>query len=162
MTWMKVTYLDASVAVKLLCDEPRSEEVRAYCREEAPVWITQVCFFETLGVLKAKFVRHEISPQGYFAACGALLGLKQTRFLVVDEITLEGDRLFLGVEDLARKHHLDFSDALQILSVREGRFRGGTGPSSTVLATADRALAAAAVAEGLRVWDVTRDTQPPN
>src|SRR2546422_8327913 len=114
MTWMKITYLDASVAVKLLCDEHGSEKVWAYCREEAPVWITQVCFFETLGALKAKFVKGDLPQQRYFAACSALIGLKQTRFLEVDEIPLDVDGLFLDVEDLARKHKLDFSDALQI------------------------------------------------
>jgi hypothetical protein len=57
------------------------------------------------------------------------------------------------------KYQLDLSDAFQILSVKAfaPHMIGG---SRTILVTADKELAKAARAEGLRVWSVLEEPAP--
>ena len=149
------------MAVKLVCEEDRASTVWSYCRDEAPVWITNLCFYETLGVLKAKFDRKELSQSQYLSAFSQVLALAGGNFVKVDDIPLQDDDLIIAVENLAKRYGLDMSDALQIYSVKAGQFRGGAGPSRTVLATADETLGKAAEREGLRVWNVMTEDRPP-
>ena len=54
------------------------------------------------------------------------------------------------------------SDALQLLSVKHGKFYKLTEESKTVLITSDQSLAKAAKAEGLRVWNPEKESEPPD
>jgi hypothetical protein len=58
------------------------------------------------------------------------------------------------------KYQLDLSDAFQILSVKIGFAAHLSGGSQTILVTADKKLAKAARAEGLRVWSVLEEPTP--
>ena len=51
-----------------------------------------------------------------------------------------------------KKHKIDYSDALQIYTILNGRTKGHVYESKTVLVTEDKDLVKAAEAEGLRLW----------
>jgi hypothetical protein len=68
----------------------------------------------------------------------------------------------MRVQKFAENHGLDVSDALQLLSVKYGKFYKLAKESKTVLITSDRSLAKAAKAEGLRVWNLEKETEPPD
>ena len=55
---------------------------------------------------------------------------------------------------------LSLANAFQIVSVKEGYFSHLVNDSKTVLVTADKLLAAAARAEGLRVWSAMEEPPP--
>jgi rRNA-processing protein FCF1 len=59
-----------------------------------------------------------------------------------------------------RARHL--SDALQLLSVKHGRFCKLAKESKTILITSDKALAKAAKSEDLRVWNCEKKSEPPD
>jgi hypothetical protein len=79
----------------------------------------------------------------------------------VDEIELSSLDTFAKAEEIARRHKLDLSDSLQLVSVKHGRSSSCVPGFKTVLITADRALASAAKAEGLRVWNCEEEAAPP-
>lgn len=68
--------------------------------------------------------------------------------------------VFSSAKLLVERTSLDLSDAIQIISVKEGYFSHLVNDSKTVLVTADKALAAAARAEGLRVWSAMEESPP--
>ena len=124
--------------------------------------ITSVCLAEALGVFKRKRLRDEISEKQYLATCYVLLGyLRSPPRIRVDEIELSSLDTFAKAEEIARRHKLDLSDSLQLVSVKHGRSSSCVPGFKTVLITADRALASAAKAEGLRVWNCEEEAAPP-
>ena len=60
----------------------------------------------------------------------------------------------MEAENLAKKYDVDLSDALQIVTVRDGQFKNSARESKTVLATADGGLVKAAKNEDLWFWNV--------
>jgi predicted nucleic acid-binding protein len=68
---------------------------------------------------------------------------------------------FNQAETLAQEYEVDLSDALQIITVKHGRFKNWACESKTVLATCDGGLANAAEQEGLRVWNCLKSPKPP-
>jgi predicted nucleic acid-binding protein len=76
------------------------------------------------------------------------------------EDTPTSPEIFMEAEDLARQHGVDLSDAFQIITVRNGKFKNWAGESKSVLATADRGLADAAKKEGLLAWNCEETTIP--
>jgi predicted nucleic acid-binding protein len=64
------------------------------------------------------------------------------------------------VQEISDKYSLDLSDAFQILSVKEGYFSALIDESSTILVTADEALAKAARSEGIRSWYFLEEPEP--
>ena len=117
-------------------------------------------FFEALRVLKRK---KEISRKQYFAACSLLiLYLQGNRIRIDDEPRIESIETFLRARKFAENYGLDLSDALQLVSVKFGKFCKLTKESKTVLITSDQLLAKAAKAEGLRVWNPEKESEPPD
>jgi hypothetical protein len=53
------------------------------------------------------------------------------------------------------------SDSLQLVSVKHGRSSSCVPGFKTLFITADRALASAAKAEGLPVWNCEEEAAPP-
>ena len=161
-SYVKASHLDASAAVKLVSEERGSEHIRNYFGNRAGFFITSLCLAEALGVLKRKMVHAELSEEQYFAACWLLLGsLRRPSRIRVDEIELSSLDTFAKAEEIARRHKLDLSDSLQVVSVKYGKFSHGVQESKTVLITADRDLASAAKTEGLRVWNCEEEATPP-
>jgi hypothetical protein len=73
LTHLKVNYLDASAAVKLVLDEPGSDSLRQYFNTDGGFRITSLCLGEALGVLKYKWCRGQLSEKDYFDKCYVLL-----------------------------------------------------------------------------------------
>ena len=159
---IKANHLDASAAVKLVLQERGSEQLRSHLPDRPSFYITSVCLAEALGVFKRKRLRDEISEKQYLTACHLLLGyLRNPPRIHVDEIELSSVDIFAKAEEIARRHKLDLSDSLQLVSVKHGRSSSFIPGFKTVFITADRALASAATAEGLRVWNCEEEAAPP-
>jgi predicted nucleic acid-binding protein len=156
---LRYTFFDASVAVKLvLHEEEGSKHVLQYFGSHAGICITSLCFMETLRVLKVKkFPRKE-----YLNLCHGLMqdvGRGKPRLV---DTPMEGLKFFAEVEKIVlRYEELDFSDALQIVSMKRGIFGLGVDGSKTLLATADGPLQKAAAQEGLWVWNCLEGPGPP-
>lgn len=159
--WVRDAYLDASAAVKLVIDEPGCQSLRKYLDEQSPLYISTVCVAETLGVLKRKWLRGELGEESYFRASFVFLAhLTQHGKIIVENDDLADPHVFFECEDLARKHGLDLSDALQLYALKAGCLSGGVDESQALLITADMKLAAAARAEGLLVWNCKKEAPP--
>jgi predicted nucleic acid-binding protein len=156
-------YLDASALVKLVVAEDRAEKLRAYCGR-ALLATTTLCFGEALGVLKAKWTHKHITQEMYLAACEELFAHVRNGTLEIEEVPLlSGDPQLLRdnyekIEKLAHKHSLDISDALQLLVLQSGTCSKLEGTTRASMVTADRKLASAAMAEGMRAWDCVHDS----
>jgi predicted nucleic acid-binding protein len=164
--YFHVSYLDASAAVKLVVQEPGSENLLNYYHPPSGprggFHITTLCFAEALGVLKRKWQRGQLSDEQYLGKC----------YMLVTHCSRPGGRItleepglketFMQATRIARTYKLDLSDALQLLTVKHGKFRHLVEESKTLLITADRDLAAAAKAEGLRVWNCRTEPTPPS
>ena len=160
--YIKASHLDASAAVKLVLQERGSEQLRSYFASPANFYITSVCLAEALGVFKRKRLRDEISEKQYLTTCHLLLGyLRNPPRIHMDEIELSSVDIFAKAEEIARRHQLDLSDSLQLVSVKHGRSSSCVPGFKTLFITADRALASAAKAEGLRVWNCEEEAAPP-
>lgn len=157
MDGIRTHYLDASAIVKLLVDEEGSDSLRAYCGVHSNFYATSVCFVETLGVLKAKARRQQLTQEEYLAACEDLIARLRDGTLEIEDIGISQRQVFDEVEQLAKKQSLDISDAYQLVTLNRGalsRLKTGVQP---ILITADGGLACAARSEGLRAWDCLRE-----
>lgn len=157
---IRTHYLDASAIVKLLVPESASNQIRHYCDQHSVFATTGLCFAETLGVLKMKCLRSELTQSNYLAACDELMAYIRANQLQIEDVGIANSETFLEVEDLAKKHQLDVSDAYQLVTLRKGFFSQFDGDSKPILITADDALATAARKEGIRVWDCLRESAP--
>lgn len=157
MGTIRTHYLDTSAIVKLLVQEDGSATVRAYLERHATLATTSVCFAETLGVLKLKYLRKLLSEELYFAACDELMAHLRNQTLELDDVGIAEWKTFREVEQIAKKHSLDIADAYQLVTLRRAINSPLEGDSKPILVTADEALAKAAKREGLRAWDFLRD-----
>jgi predicted nucleic acid-binding protein len=160
MNDLRTHYLDASSIVKLLIDEDGAKVLREYIGPHATRVTTSLCFAETLGVLKAKHTHKHISEEQYLSACEELIAHLRGQTLTIEPADITDRTVFDEVERLAKKHKLDFSDACQLLTVRSGALSSLEGDSRPILVTADKKLATAARAEGLRAWDCMHEQAP--
>lgn len=158
----RANFFDASALVKVFGKEPDGEELRDYWNSRSPTkHTTPFCFYEAMGVLKGKWLaRKELTQDEYFDATLRLFAWYNAATRYANDVDLQEPTVFFKVQDLAARHSLDLSDALQILSVKEGYFSALANESRTILVTADRRLANAARTEGLRVWYCLGDPEP--
>jgi predicted nucleic acid-binding protein len=155
MDYVKVSYLDASALVKLVIDEGDHLNVRRHFNSTTNFAATSLCLGEALGVIKGKRFHKNplITEEQYFAATKRLVMDASGGRIEVDDINLFTLQSLISVEALAKKHHLDLSDALQLATILHGRYSPFGPHSSSVLITADRKLAKAAELESIRVWN---------
>jgi len=162
--WSIPIYLDASAAVKWFVPEECSARLEEFMNGEsnAHLHITEFAFYETLSVLKRKLERGELNRERYFNAIAELTGSVEEEDIDIDS-TFRPDsfRHFADIYELAHKHSLDWSDALQIYTVLKGKWAGSRNECTTLFVTADGGLAGAARQEGLRVWDLMKEDRPP-
>lgn len=160
MDSLRTHYLDASAIVKLLVVEEGSDKVRAYFGQHSVFYATSLCFAETLGVLKNKFLRKQLNQEQYLSASDDLMAYLRGRNIEIDDIDISRSPTFDEVEQLVKSHSLDISDAYQLVTLRRGCLARLNIDVQPILVTADNALAVAARSEGLRVWDCLRESEP--
>jgi predicted nucleic acid-binding protein len=153
---------DASALVKVYADELGSEIVREYFNHRSPTkYTTPFCFYETLNVLKVKWLyRKELTQEQYSDAAFRLTAWYGASTRYTKDIDFHDPLVFSRVRGIAERHSLDWSDAFQIVSANEGYFSQLINDSKTVLVTADEALARAARAEGVRSWYCLGEGEP--
>jgi len=153
---------DASALVKVFADEPGSEVVREYFNHRSPTkYTTPFCFYETLNVLKVKWMyRDQMTKAQYTDAAFRLVAWFEASARYARDINLTEPTIFFRAREIVERYSIDLSDAFQILSVKEGYFSHLINESRTVLVTADDALAKAAALEGVRSWYCLGDSQP--
>jgi predicted nucleic acid-binding protein len=158
--WAKKRYLDTSALVKLVIDEGGHQEVRSFFYSDTNFCSTSLCLAEALGVIKNKWNRSLINEEQYFNATRELIISAWGQKIEVNDIDLFTPESQKAVEELARKHKLDLSDALQLETIKQGTYSHLGPNSASVLSTADKKLAEAAKAEGIRSWNCITSSVP--
>lgn len=160
----RANFFDASALVKVYCPEHDGRLVRDYFLSRSPTrYTTPFCFYEALNVLKSKWkFQGQITEAQYHSVASDLtIWYSRSRATrTIKDVDITEIETLREVRGMAEKHSLDFSDALQIVSVKSGPFSNMANRSKTILVTADRGLAAAARIEGLRVWNVLDEPEP--
>lgn len=160
--YARASFFDASALVRVYVEEPGSEAVRSYFHSEATKFTTQFCFYETLNVLKSKWVHRQLLTRDeYLEASFRLVAWYGMMRRTISDLDFTEPTVFFKAKDLAERTGLDLSDSLQILSVSLGDFSSFCEGSKTVFVTADKPLAKVARTEGLRVWSVLEEPAPP-
>jgi predicted nucleic acid-binding protein len=169
--WIRIHYLDASAAVKLLVKEEGSEILEEYMKEpdhSSNLFMTSFCVAETLSVLKRKFLRewskeqpYKVAQEKYLAACNVFIGQLRGGMIDVHDIPIANRDTYSKVDARAKRYCLDVVDAFQLVTLEEGFVAPLRGTKSEcILITADECLAKAAKAEKLWVWDCMREPAP--
>lgn len=154
--------LDASALVSLVLQEPGSERLRAYFESHNWFLTTELCAAEALGVFKRKWRRSELSDDEYLESAYQLRAhLAEFGRVKVANTSLADRHSFFPSKYFALKHHLDLSDALQIVTLTRTALAAFANGSKAVLITADRGLAEAARAEDILVWNILDEAAAP-
>lgn len=159
--WAKTRYLDASALVKLVIDEGDHQPVRSFFLSNPNFCASSLCLAEALGVIKGKWNHGRINEEQYFKATRKLIMWAWGKKIEIDNIDLFSPEGLTAVEELAKKHSLDLSDALQLQTIMRGTYSHLGPNSASVLITADSKLSRAAEAEGIRSWNCIT-TEPPD
>lgn len=157
---VRANCLDASALVKKYVKEEGSNKLKQYLQDQPTWYATLFCYFEALSCLKTKWKRAEMTKDAYLEAASDLSADFWVRWRQVKDLDFGSPTVYGDAQRIARRHEkLDLSDAFQILSVKEGLFRGLSGESKTILITADKDLAEAARQEEIDTWYFL--TEPP-
>ncbi len=164
VSYFRANYLDASAIIKVVVAEPDSLPVTEYFKGPHAFYMTSLCLAEALGVLKAKYFSHQhithITEKGYLNRSYLLTQYVKNGRIKLDEVPITDPQVFEEVETIVKKYQIDISDALQIVTIRKGKFSNTVGESQSLLITADGELAKAARNERLNVWDCVREPSP--
>jgi predicted nucleic acid-binding protein len=170
---LRIKYFDASALVKLYINEKGSQELRDFFKPVANCYTTWLCLAEALAALKSKWSGSQsknfdtrIEIDQYIEAVVSLIINWRNR-IESDDINSIDPTVPLRVKEIAEKYKLDYSDALQLWTVKNGkhsRFLVESEPnvyeSALVLITADKEIASAADSEGIKVWNCTTGPAP--
>jgi predicted nucleic acid-binding protein len=123
--WCKVKYLDASALVKLYIDEDGSQQLRDYFySNKANFRTTWLCLAEGLGILKSKWIGNQsknvatkIETGKYVEATSSLI-IEWRKRIESDDLELVDPSVPLKVAEMAKKYQLDYSDALQLITIK--------------------------------------------
>jgi predicted nucleic acid-binding protein len=157
---VKVRYLDASALVKILVDEGDCQRIREFFYSNPNFCTTSLCFAEALGILKGKWEHKHLSDAEYHRAARTLIIDVWGQRIEMDDVGIVNPSVHAEVEAVAKKHALGLSDALQLVTILRGKYSVLDRDSASVLITADAKLAAAATAEGIRVWNCIKELPP--
>lgn len=165
-------YLDACVAVKLVTKESGHETIEEFIREnlDYPCLITEFAFYETLSALKGKWCRRDknvppdqkLNFEQYRCAIAVLDAYVDERLLQIDdEFCLNGSKIIYELGVMVKAHNIDYSDALQIHTVLNGKWSMSIGSGAApVFVTTDEALSKAGKAMGLQTWWFGHEPHP--
>lgn len=157
----RADFFDASALAKIFADEPCSELARDYFRSRSTKYTTPFCFYEAMNVLKGKWKhKGQLTIDQYLDAAFRLTAWYGASSSKIRDLNFTEPTTFAEAKVIAVRSQLDLSDAFQILSVKKGYFSVLVNESSTVLVTADKELADAARAEGLRAWNLMLEPAP--
>ncbi len=157
----RADFFDASALAKVFTDEPRSDVVREYFRVRSTKYTTPFCFYEAMNVLKGKWKhKGQLTAEQYLSAAHQLAAWYGASSSKIKDLDFTEPSTFFEAKEIAQRSNLDLSDAFQVLSVKKGYFSVLVNDSSTVLVTADKELAEAARAEGLRAWNLMLEPAP--
>jgi predicted nucleic acid-binding protein len=164
---LKIKYLDASALVKLyIKKEKGSQQLRDFINFGTNFFTTWLCLAEALGVLKSKCSGPQsknnytkIETEEYLKAMCSLIIEWRDR-IESDDIKSVDPSVPLQIRKITEKHNLDYSDALQLWSIKNGRLspllvesEPNVYESGLILITSDKDLATAAKSEGIKVWN---------
>lgn len=153
--------IDTSALVKFFVSEEGSVNVRTYLGEQGVVAVTAITLAETLGVLKMKWLRAELTQEQYLAASEELVVSVHNEAIQIDDsVSISAAETFASAESMCKKYQLDLADALQLVAMKDGFFAQLKGDSKPIMVTADSGLATAARNEGLRVWNCLETILP--
>lgn len=157
----RADFFDASALAKIYSDEPCSDVASDYFRSSATKYTTPFCFYEAMNVLKGKWKhKGQLTLDQYLDAAFRLTAWYGASSSEVKDLNFTEPATFTEAKEIAERSRLDLSDAFQILSVKKGYFSVLVNESATVLVTADKELADAARAEGLRAWNLMLEPAP--
>jgi predicted nucleic acid-binding protein len=161
-TAVTVNYFDASALVKLYVTEEGSDKLREYVNLHPGYVTTPFCFYETLSVLKAKLYREpKITENQYRKAAFELIAwFSYKERYDIKDLNFTDPHILGAVQKIVESYSLDYSDAFQILSVKEGVYSCLVNESRPILVTADKKLTIAAREEGIRVWNLIEEEEP--
>jgi len=162
-SWSVPHYLDACVAVKIFTNEEGTQEIQEYIRESSSFHfhLTGFAFYEVLSVLKRKWSNREISKAKYFQAVFVL-----QKYIEAEEITIDNDfqmtdaKVIVELRDIVERYNIDYSDALQIYAVINGKWKHSVQDCKTILVSADEKLVKASRDMGLRTWHFPKEPSP--
>jgi len=149
-------YLDASALVKLVVNEPGVNDVRRYFNTNSGACTTFVSFVEALGVLKRKW-QDNWQDADYQKAVEGLQIPVYGKKLELDDISLANPEIFQEVAVFSQLHNLDFADALQLYTIKKGKYSPFTAGSNTRFICADRDLVRAARMNKVLTWECSKD-----
>jgi len=158
--YIKQRYLDASALVKIFYKEDGSARMRKFFGAEVHFCATSICVIEAISVIKSKWKYDHISETEYLKATEDLLFETVEGRIEIDEIPLFSISGIEAVKKLAIKHSLDWSDALQLETIKRGKYSYFCDGSSSILITADNELAKAATSESIRTWNCLKEKTP--
>lgn len=149
---MAALFFDSSALVKRYVEETGSAWVGGLCQPAAEntLYVVELTVVETVSAITRRSHRGELSPDDAEAAVSALLlhfngDYRQVQ--VTPDLTEEA-------VEMARRHGLRAYDAVQLAAVLQVQAeRQALGLAGLTFLSADNALNAAAVAEGLTVDD---------
>lgn len=156
-------YLDASVASKMFSKESGWEEIHKYVKENWSFhcWITEFVYYEILNVLKLKWVREKIDKERYLRGIFVFNAwIREELIKVDDDFNAKEGKNYLDVREIVNRYDIDYSDALQIYTVLNGRWKRSTLDCKTVFVSADKKLIEAARDHGLRTWHYGKEPPP--
>ena len=150
---VRVAYMDASAIVKLLIKDGTQTSMTDVRRvhEHCLLRTTAICYAEVLRVLKRKCFFDNppaITKDQYDGAVLELHCMINDNTLVVEPVQFNL-QVIEQCELISNKYRNDFSDALQIVTVKITT--NGVWDSTTILCTADAGLAQAAKLENIAV-----------
>lgn len=154
--------LDASALLKLYVNEEGSGKLRDFLAHEPTQYSTLFCFFETLSILKVKWLyRNEITQEEYKKATFELVAWFSCISRKIPDLDfINSIPAFTEAQRIAEQYTLDLSDAFQIVSVKKGYFSPLVLESQTILVTADKKLAETARKENIRAWYFMDEPEP--
>ncbi|MGZ8911085.1 MAG: type II toxin-antitoxin system VapC family toxin [Methylococcaceae bacterium] len=166
----KIRYIDASALIKLVVDEDDCAKFREFFRNNVNFCTTSLCLSEALSRIKGlwkkgKDGRTKLTMEEYLTSTRNLLGNTHTLCkphgkIEIDENILSDASVHLKVEEIARDNKLDLSDALQLYTIKNGKYSHLGPESASILITADKELASVAKAMGIRAWNCSKESAP--
>ena len=162
-------YLDASALIKLILDipdeKPGHKEINEFfINNPGPFFTTSLCFSETLGTLKRKFLKKEISIDKYLNSAEKLfinVSGPSPKIKIDNKLPIDSKELFENAAKLVNNYKIDLIDAMQIMTVMKGIYYVLVEKNKPLFITADKDLAEAARKESMQnVWDCIGEPKP--